>query len=69
MNEINYGKLTEAQEYKLDCMLDSISEQVYTQDPQPSYGLSTNSKGETIARFENGFELYILPEVIESIKQ
>ena len=67
-NQTNYGKLTEEQSHKLDCTLDSISEQVYMQDPQPTYGLSENDKGETIATFQNGFEMYILPEVIESIR-
>lgn len=64
----NYGKLTEEESHKLDCTLDLITEKTYMIDPQPCYQLSENDKGETIATFQNGFEQYILPEIIESIK-
>ena len=65
----NYGKLSEEQSHELDCTLDTIAEANYMFDPQPCYQLSENDKGETIGTFENGFELYILPEVIESLRQ
>ena len=65
--KVNYGKLTEEQSHRLDCELDTIAEATYMIDPQPGYQLSENDRGETVASFENGFELYLLPEVIEGI--
>lgn len=55
----NFGKLTDEQEHKLDCMLYEVSDKVYMFDPQPSYQIVRNAAGESIVEFENGLEHYL----------
>ena len=58
MVEKNFGKLSEVQEYKLDCLCYDVFDKIYMLDPQPNYQLESR-KSETVLLCENGFEDFL----------